>query len=127
MNPARALLYVISIIWIITGASFVIFTGQTRDLMQKCFQARHMKIPAVIAIIIGLTLIVGGIFQRDILFLSLILGVLATGKGFFILFGSEHQIESILDWWYVKVRDETLRFLGLTIFTLGIVLLSYLM
>jgi hypothetical protein len=127
MNPARALLYVISIIWIITGASFVIFTGQTRTLMQKYFQARHMKIPAVVAIIIGLTLIVGGIFQKEILLLSLILGVLAVGKGFFILFGSERQIESILDWWYGEVRDETLRFWGLTIFTLGIVLLSYLM
>ncbi|MBT8489736.1 MAG: hypothetical protein KJN62_01680, partial [Deltaproteobacteria bacterium] len=74
MNPAMALLYVISIMWIITGASFVIFTEQTRILMQKCFQARHMKIPAVVAIISGLTLIVGGIFQREILFLSLILG-----------------------------------------------------
>ena len=127
MNPAMALLYVISIMWIITGASLVIFTDQTRTLMQKYFQARHMKIPAVVAIIIGFTLIVGGIFQREILFLSLILGVLAVGKGFFILFGSESQIESILDWWYDKVRDETLRFWGLTIFTLGIVLLSYLM
>jgi len=127
MNPALFLLYVISILWIITGASIVIFTDQTRTLMQKCFQARHMKIPAVIAIIIGLTLIVGGIFQREILFLSLILGILAAGKGFFILFGSERQIESILDWWYIKVKGETLRFWGLTIFTLGIVLLSYLM
>jgi hypothetical protein len=127
MNPAMALLYVISIMWIITGASLVIFTEQTRALMRKWFQARHMKIPAVVAIVIGLTLIVGGIFQREILFLSLILGVLAVGKGFFILFGSESQIESILDWWYDKVRDETLRFWGLTIFTLGIVLLSYLM
>jgi hypothetical protein len=127
MNPALALLYVISIIWIITGASFVIFTGQTRTLMKKYFPTRYMKISAMAAIIIGLTLIVGGIFQREILFLSLVLGVLAVGKGFFILFGSETQIESILDWWYVKIRDETLRFWGLTIFTLGIALLSYLM
>lgn len=127
MNPALVLLYVISILWIITGALIVIFTYQIRTLMQKYFQAGHMKIPAVIAIIIGLTLIIGGIFQREILFLSLILGVLAVGKGLFILFGSESQIESILDWWYIKIRDEALRFWGLTIFTLGIVLLSYLM
>jgi hypothetical protein len=127
MNPAMALLYFIAIMWVITGAALVIFTDQTRTFLQKCFQARHMKIPAVIAIIIGLTLIFGGMFRRDILFLSIILGILAVGKGLFILSGSERQFESILDWLYVKMKSETLRFWGLTIFTLGIVLLSCLM
>jgi hypothetical protein len=127
MNPAFVLLVIISIIWIIVGTFLIVFTAQTRDILQKYFRIENMKVPAVAAFILGLALIVGGLFKRDILVLSLILGLLGIGKGIFIFFGSERQIENILDWWYVRARDETLRFWGLITFILGFAVLWYIL
>jgi hypothetical protein len=57
-----------------------------------------------------------------ILWLALILGVLALAKGLYVAFGPLVRIRQILDWWFYRTDETTIRLWGLIIFILGMTL-----
>jgi len=124
---AYVILYFVSIMWIVSGTSLIIYTNQTRRLLKKLFYVENLKIFSLIGLVLGLFLIIGGSFSRDIFWLSLVLGLLAMAKGVYFLKAPRENVRRLFDWWYEEARDETIRFWSLVTLILGILILAYLL
>ncbi len=124
---AYVILYFVSIMWIVSGTSLIIYTDQTRRLLKKLFYVENLKIFSLIGIVLGLFLIIGGGFSSDIFWLSLVLGLLAMAKGVYFLKASREDVRRLFDWWYEEASDETIRFWSLVTLILGILILAYLL
>jgi uncharacterized protein YjeT (DUF2065 family) len=118
---------ILSVMWIMTGTSFVIYTKQTRSFFRKVVRREYFPIWAAIALVLGPLLIIGSFFSGRIVWLAMILGIIACVKGVYLLKGPPEQTDRIITWWYDSASDETIRFAGLATLLLGIVVLVYLL
>ena len=114
-----ALLYIISVIWIAAGVFLIIYTERYREYSKKMFPTDKLKMWAIVPLFFGVVLVVGAFFERDVFLLALILGLLALLKGVYLIAGPTAQTKKLLDWWFEKATDRTIRLSGLIIFFLG--------
>jgi len=122
----KALLYLVSILWIAMGTFVVVFTERSRETFKRLFLARRPKHLSIVAFALGVVLIIGAFFNRDIFWFAFILGLLAISKGVYLYLAPLEQSKALMDWWFVQAKPETVRFMGLILFVLGIALFSYL-
>ena len=122
----KALLYIIALLWIVSGTSLIVFTEKTREVFKKILPTEKVKWLSVLPFIFGVILIIGAFFNRDIFWLAFVLGLLATSKGVYLYMAPSQQTKVLMDWWFFKAKPETIRFFGLIIFVLGVALFSYL-
>lgn len=121
-----AALLLVSFLWIIIGTLLIIYTSQTKNVLQKLFDTDKIKIIAVIPAVFGIVLIIGSFYQEPIFWLAFILGLISLLKGVYLFISPVEHSRRMIDWWFSRAGDTTFRFFGLIIFTLGIALLSYL-
>jgi len=119
-------LLIVSILWIVVGTFFVIYTKGTREFYKKLFLRDKVRWMGVIPFVFGMILAVGAFYSAEVFWLALVLGILALLKGVYIFFAPSSQIRALLDWIFNRAGDGTLRLFGLIIFVLGSALLSYL-
>ena len=117
-------LYIIAILWIVTGVFIILYTERTMKILRKLFFIEKVRLLSILPIIFGIVLIIGAFVCTQIFFLSFILGVLALLKGLYLVVGPLSQIKRIMDWWFNKASDSYIRLCGLIIFILGIAVLS---
>ncbi|MBW1784574.1 MAG: hypothetical protein JRL30_28000, partial [Deltaproteobacteria bacterium] len=84
------------------------------------------KYLSIIAFAFGVVLIIGAFFSRDVFWFVFILGLLAILKGIYLYLAPLEQTKALMDWWFIRARPETVRFMGLILFVIGIALFSYL-
>jgi len=117
-------LYVISILWIGTGFSLVIYTEKSKEFLQKLYPSDIIRWIALIPLAVGLILVTGAFLYKNIFWLALILGVIVLAKGLYLAFGPSSQLKTLWDWWFIKTGDKTIRLFGLISLVLGVALLS---
>lgn len=121
-----AALYIISVFWIAMGTFLIIDTKRSRELLKKLFFRKNIKLWGILPLIFGLILVVGAFYYSKLFWLAFIVGLLAILKGIYLFIGRSSQIEGLLEWWFLRAADETIRLFGLITFILGSALLSYL-
>ena len=121
-----ALLYVIALVWVVTGTFLIVFTEKTRDIFKRMFLTEKVKRLSFLPFVFGVVLIIGAFCNRDIFWLAFILGLLATSKGVYFYMAPPQQTKALMEWWFTKASPETMRVTGLIIFILGVALFSYL-
>ena len=114
-----ALLYIISVIWIAAGVFLIIYTERYREFSKKMFPTEKLKVWAVVPLFFGVVLVLGAFFEREVFWIAFILGLLALLKGVYLIVGPPAQVKKLLDWWFEKASDRTIRLSGLIIFFLG--------
>jgi len=119
-------LYIVSILWIASGAFLIIYTEGTRGVLKKIFPVERVKWLAVLPIVIGIILVLGAFFSREVFWLMMILGLLAIVKGVYLFAGPSKQVKALFEWWFDRAAETTVRFYGLVAYTLGCAILSYL-
>lgn len=122
----KILLYVVALLWIISGTLLIVFTEKTRAILKKMFLTEKVKWLATFPLIFGVVLIIGAFLNREIFWLAFILGLLATSKGLYFYMAPSQQAKALLEWWFLKAKPETVRLFGLITFVLGVALISYL-
>jgi len=122
----KALLYLISLLWIAAGTFVVVFTEKYREVFKRVFPTQKPKLLSIIAFAFGVVLIIGAFFNRDVFWFVFILGLLAILKGIYLYLAPTEQIKALMDWWFFRARPETNRLMGLILFVIGIALFSYL-
>ena len=122
----KAVLYVISILWIVYGTLLVIYTERTREFLKKLFFIENVRLLGVVPLIFGTILSIGAFFHREMFWLVFILGVLGVMKGVYFFLDSNDHIKGLLEWWFNRADEKTIRFFGLITFLLGSAILSYL-
>jgi hypothetical protein len=121
-----AALYIISVFWIALGAFLIIDTKRSRELLKKLFFRKNIKLWGILPLIFGLILVVGAFYYSRLFWVAFIMGLLAILKGIYLFIGRSSHVEGLLEWWFLRAADETIRLFGLIIFILGSALLSYL-
>ena len=114
-----ALLYIISVIWIAAGVFLILYTERYREFSKKMFPTDKLKVWAVVPLFFGVVLVLGAFFEKEVFWLAFILGLLALLKGVYLIVGPSAQSNKLLEWWFEKASDRTIRLSGLIIFFLG--------
>ena len=122
----RIVLYIISILWIATGTLLIIYTENTRGFLKRVFLIERIRWLASLPLAFGAVLVVGAFYQRQLFWLAIILGGLGIIKGIYLSIGPVTQIRTLLDWWFHKADERTIRLHGLITFILGAAIFSYL-
>ena len=119
-------LYILAILWIVMGTFLVLYTEATQEVLKKLFFTDHFRWVAALPLIFGIILVVGAFFHKEMFWLIFVLGVLGILKGLFLIIGPSGQIKELIDWWFHKASDRTIRLSGLISVILGTAILSYL-
>lgn len=122
----KVLLYVIALLWIASGTFVVVFTEKAREFFKKMFFTEKVKRLSVLPFVFGLALIIGAFYHREVFWFAFILGLLGISKGVYFYMAPSEQSKTLMDWWFLRARPETVRVMGLVLFVLGIALFSYL-
>ena len=122
----KVLLYIVALLWIVSGTFLIVFTEKTREIFKRMFLIENIKLLSILPFIFGAILIIGAFFNKDIFWLAFVLGLLATSKGVYFYMAPSQQSKALMEWWFFKARPETVRFFGLITFVLGVALFSYL-
>ncbi len=115
-------LYLISFCWIAAGSCFILYTIQCRDLLKNVLS--YEKIIAASAIIIGFLLIISA-FQAQGFWFIVLLGIIATGKGFFVIFNPKNSFDNIRNWYLNTASDQTYRLFGIITIVIGIAMITW--
>ena len=119
-------LYILAVLWIVVGTFLVLYTESTQEVLKKLFFTDHFRWVATLPLIFGILLVVGAFFHKEMFWLVFVLGVLGIAKGVFLIIGPSGQIKELLDWWFYKASERTIRMSGLISVILGTAILSYL-
>jgi uncharacterized protein YjeT (DUF2065 family) len=119
-------LYILAILWIVVGTFLVLYTESTKEVFKKLFFIDHIRWMAALPLIFGILLLVGAFYHKEMFWLVFVLGVLGVLKGVFLIVGPSAQIKKLLDWWFHKASERTIRLNGLISVILGTAILSYL-
>jgi len=122
----KIVLYFIAIAWIAYSVLLIIYTKKTRRYFKALFHTEHIKLLALIPLVVGVILAVGAFYYREVFWLSFILGVIAIAKGVYLFIAPSQQAKIFLEWWFEKADDSTARLFGLFTFIIGSAMLAYL-
>jgi uncharacterized protein YjeT (DUF2065 family) len=122
----KIVLYIIAILWVISGTFLIIYTEQTREFLKKVFLTENTKLLAFLPFVVGLVLVVGAFFNKGMFWLAFIIGLLAMLKGVYFFMAPKQQAKALLEWWFINANPRTVRFFGLITFFIGVTFLSFL-
>ncbi len=117
-------LYLVSILWVIIGVVFVLYTGWIRKLLGGIPGNRNLRALSPIPLVFGVLLAVSAAWS-EVFLLIFVLGLILLATGLYLLFGPKKQIDTVSAWWVEKASDQLYRFWGLIVLVLGIALLSW--
>ena len=117
-------LYVLAFFWIAAGTSFILYTEESRRFLGNFMGEMKPRLLALIPMVIGLLLIISA-WASGAFWFILILGLLAIGKGVYLLLGPSGQTGALFNWWFKSAQDRTYRLSGLVMVLLGMVILSW--
>ena len=113
-----------SIYFIIAGVTFIFYTDWAKRLFRKMSSGFNFRWFFPLPLIIGILFILSRDLTRHP-WLILTLGILAMGKGIYLLLSPKKYIDTIINWWINDVQDITYRFCGIVILILGITIFSW--
>ncbi len=119
-------LYAITLLWIIAGACFILYTPETRRVSAKILNAVDRRFLAVVPVLLGILLIVAAAQTRNIWFVRL-LGVIAVAKGGFVFFNPKGLYEEVARWYLESASDQTFRFFGIVSLILATAVMSWIL
>lgn len=123
----RVFLLILSLLWVALGATIVLYANQVRSLLREFVLGINIRLWAFLAFPVGLMFLVGAFMVHEVFWIALVLGLLAIAKGTYFAFGPLPQIRSLLEWWFDRASEITIRLWGLIAFTFGVTLVSWLL
>lgn len=119
-------LYAVSVLWLAAGTLLILYTEGTRSFLKRAFLRDDVRWMAVFPLAVGIFLVAGAFFYREMFWLALAIGMLAIIKGVYLVAGPSSQVKGIFAWWFNQADESTIRLWGLISFVLGIAVLSHL-
>ena len=117
-------LYGFALFWIAVGSLFILYTDESRRVLRNVMGEVMPRPLAFVPMVVGILLIISARASGAFWFI-LILGLLAVGKGLYLLLAPRGQTKALLAWWLNSAQDRTYRFWGLIIVVLGMAILSW--
>ncbi len=123
----KVFLAFLSLLWIALGVMLILYTEGVRRTFRGLFAKANIRLLAGAPLAIGLLLILASFSQGPMFPLIFILGLLAVIKGLYLLLGPPSQIQRLLEWWFDRAGETTIRMWGIITLVLGIAVFSYIL
>ena len=123
----QVILLLVAILWVAAGAALILYTNQTRNSLRGFVLGVHIRTWGIAALAVGLLFTLGAFRAPGVFWLVLAIGLLATGKGLYLLLAPQTQVRGLLEWWFDRAAETVLRLWGLVVYTLGVALLLWLL
>ena len=117
-------LYLVSILLVVIGAVFILYTRWIRKSMKGILVKKNVRLLSPIHLAFGILLIISAGWS-EVFWLVFLLGLIGLAKGAFLLFGPKKQVDLAIKWWLRRASDQLYRFWGVISLVLGMALLSW--
>ncbi len=104
----RPLLLFIAAASALSGAGFICCPDRTRKLFRQGFSDRDIRVMASLPLTMGAVLVLGGLVDRALFHLYILLGSMAFLKGIYLLCAPPEQVRTVLAWWREEATTTTL-------------------
>ena len=118
------ILYLISVVWIATGACAILYTSETRNTFKKLLSSVNRIALSTLPAVFGVLMIVSASASLHP-WLIRFLGILGLAKGGFIIMNPKGMYEKTLQWYFESVLDQGYRLMGIVTVILGTAVLSW--
>lgn len=111
-------------LWVMVGTIFILYTPRSRWAVSRLIENQNPKLLAIIPLTIGILLVIpcGSVSNW---WYPLVLGVLAIGKGTYLILGKRETKDRMMKCWLKEASETTYRFFGIVWIVLGIFLVGY--
>ena len=116
-------LYLLCFVWVAVGAFYILYTSRARELLDWFAEDANLKVWGGGIILVGVLILVSSFWSQIVWFLFL-LGLLATAKGVFFLFGPEDTVKALIRSW-LQVSDNAIRLWGIIAIVAAMAILSW--
>lgn len=119
-------LYATSILFVVIGCCTILYTNETRNMLQKIFNKIDRKIISIFEVIMGILLIVSATASHHSWVIRVI-GFMAVIEGGIIFFIPKNLYDDLIDWYLNSASDKTYRLFGIISLILGAAILSWIL
>jgi phosphoglycerol transferase MdoB-like AlkP superfamily enzyme len=118
------ILYVISILWLSVGVCLILYTEETRGVLQPLLRQADPRLVAALPALFGLLFFVAAGASHYPWFVRL-LGILALGKAAFFFLDPKGLRRQVNDWFLDKMSQRACRLWGIVTVILATALFSW--
>ena len=119
-------LLAVSVLWIIIGCFYILYTEKSRDTLRKIMDGAGEKCLIALTLLIGIILLVSPLFEASkSIWGVVILGGLATAKGVLWIVNPRKYMDTVINWYLTDASDQTYRLFGIVLIILGVVLFGW--
>lgn len=115
----RPLLLLIAAASALTGAGLIACPACTRSLFRKTLTDTDLRILSSFPLCLGGVLILGGLIDRSLFSLYVLLGSISFLKGIYLLCAPPDQVRSVMGWWQERASTLTLNLYGVFLILLA--------
>ena len=119
-------LYAISLIWIAAGCCSILYTSETRNVMNRMIKEIDRKLISIVPLIAGILFLFAASASSVPWFIRLI-GLMGILKGVFVLVAPSNLYGQVNNWYLNSLSDEADRLWGIIALILGTAILSWIL
>jgi len=119
-------LYAISLIWIAAGCCSILYTSETRNVMNRMIKEVDRKLISIVPLIAGILFLFAASASSVPWFIRLI-GLMGILKGVFVLVAPSNLYDQVNNWYLKSLSDQAHRLWGIIALILGTAILSWIL
>jgi uncharacterized protein YjeT (DUF2065 family) len=117
-------LHFIGILLVALGSIYVLYTEKIKKTFFPVFSNINQKLLSVLPLIVGTLLILSAFHSFNSWFI-IVLGLIAIIKGLLLIIIPKSVYDQIVNWYFRKASDMTLRFFGILAIIIGTAIMSW--
>ena len=119
-------LYAISLIWIAAGCCSILYTSETRNVMNRMIKEVDRKLISIVPLIAGILFLFAASASSVPWFIRLI-GLMGILKGVFVLVAPSNLYDQVNNWYLKSLSDQAHRLWGIIALILGTSVMSWIL
>ena len=117
-------LHFIGILLVASGSIYILYTEKIKKTFSPVFRNFNPKLLSILPLIVGALLILSA-FQSFNSWFIIVLGLIAIIKGLLLIIIPGSLYDQIVNWYFDKASDMTLRFFGILSVIIGTAIMSW--
>lgn len=117
-------LYAVSLLWISAGCCMILYTRETKNVMERFLLQIDRRILSILPFIAGILFMLAASASSNPWFIRF-LGFMGVAKGVFIFFDPNNLYDRVKNWYINSISDQTRRLWGVIALVLGTAVLSW--
>ena len=122
----KLFLYAISLIWIAAGCCMILYTSETRNVMNRMIKEIDRRIICIVPLIAGILFLFAASASSVPWFIRLI-GLMGILKGVFVLVAPSNLYDQVNNWYLNSLSDQAHRLWGIIALILGTSVMSWIL